>query len=98
MKKFVSLLSLLLLFGAAKLSAQIVSAGGKSITLNKYDVAYLREFNNAQIDSALSQVSLKYNDTADMIIALVEKNRTDNPQKDFVLADVVVRKKGEPLR
>ena len=52
--------------------AQSVSAGGITIKLTDYDITWLRSLDNAQINAALdTHANIKYNATADLIIAIM---------------------------
>jgi hypothetical protein len=54
----------------------IVSAGGVTVKLTSEQITYLHGYHNQAIDSALdSCISIKYNTTADLILAILKKRK-----------------------
>jgi len=84
MKKLFSFVPVILFLGIGSVSAQTISAGGRTIKLNAQQISYLHTFNNPAIEIGLSLPLVKYNETADMIIALIDKQRATQRQ-DYVL-------------
>ena len=74
MKKIIITAALLVWIGSTGAKAQqVVSAQGVHYTITPQRYSYLLQYNNAAINQALkSMASIKNNDTADIIIALLQ--------------------------
>ncbi|PLW90017.1 hypothetical protein [Mucilaginibacter sp.] len=59
----------------------IVSAGGVTVKITSEQITYLHGYHNPAIDTALkSSINIKYNSTADLILAILKRKKV--PAKD----------------
>jgi len=77
MKKIILLASIALTMLGTSAKAQVIQAQGKRVVLTQADRQYLLALNLKPVTSVLSMgKDLKYNDTADMILTLLQARKS----------------------